>query len=78
MQQKGRAAKLDQGRRGVGLGFYLLLSHPRVMKHSGKYMHLSDLGIVTERTAPPPSRYIDLKLSEEGAGGGTTLPEPAR
>ena len=27
---------------------------------------------------PPPSRYIDLKLAEEGAGGGTYFPEVAR
>ena len=39
---------------------------------------LFDIDITQWRTAPPPSRYINIKLSEEGGGSGTKLPEAAR
>ena len=46
----------------------------------GKGDHCDDinLDILMERAASHPSHYIDVKLSEEGLGGGSYLPATAR
>ena len=76
---KGKVEKAkDGGRIGIGIHFSISFFLSHEANREDEHRDDIDIDILTVRTPPPPSRYIDLKLSDEGAGGGTYFPEAAR
>ena len=62
----------------TGQSFFLATPITHERNTGDNHLDLVVFNIVSWRPAPPPSRYIDVKISAEGEGCGAYFPVPAR